>query len=176
VDGPVLLVVGSPARATRDQLERLRQAPDCAEVAIEAGGGTRGHREAVDAVRACLSAGRDCALTLAGEGGARDAGPDGSAALAAVAARAAELAGGLVLTGGETARATLQALAVRSLTLAGEIQPGIALACADCARPLPLAIKAGGFGSPDALLACRRAMRREETVASDTEKGTASAR
>ena len=152
---PVLLVVGSPASATRAQLEQLRATGDVHEIVI--GGEAEGDR--AESLRECLRAGRDCALTLKSGTGARDHGREGTSRLGSIAAAAAELAGGLVLTGGETARAVLEAMSVRGLELECEVQPGIPLGFTDNSRRLPVAVKAGGFGDESALLACRRAMR-----------------
>lgn len=75
------------------------------------------------------------------------------AALAEVAARldARRAFDALVLTGGETARAVLRALGARTIQLAGQSQPGIPLGRLDRPSPLPVALKAGGFGDRDAL-------------------------
>ncbi len=160
-DGPLLLVVGSPAAATRAQLRRLHGEPDLVEVC--AAGVDLATASA--AVRDALRCGCDCVLTLGGdadEAGERDAGRAGTETLAAVAAAAAEAAGGLVLTGGETARAVLGAISARALTLERELEPGIALAHTDAPASLAVALKAGGFGGDDALVACRSAMKQEQ--------------
>lgn len=75
------------------------------------------------------------------------------AALADVAARLAARRAfdTLVLTGGETARAVLRALGARTIPLTGQPQPGIPFGCLDRPWPLPVALKAGGFGDRDAL-------------------------
>jgi D-threonate/D-erythronate kinase len=59
----------------------------------------------------------------------------------------------LVLTGGETAAAVLDAAGVRVLGVAGEIKPGLPL-CRSVDRPdFPdLVTKSGGFGPPDTLV------------------------
>jgi uncharacterized protein YgbK (DUF1537 family) len=57
----------------------------------------------------------------------------------------------LVLSGGDTAVAAIRALGAIRLTVAREIEPGIALAVMDGPHPLPIVTKAGGFGSPAAL-------------------------
>lgn len=74
-------------------------------------------------------------------------------ALAEVVARLAarRALDALVLTGGETARAVLRALGARTLLLAGQSQPGIPLGRLDRPWPLPVALKAGGFGDRDTL-------------------------
>ncbi len=156
---PLLLVVGSPSAATGRQLERLRREPDLTEVILDqAAGDSSAVNEARAAVAEILERGCDCALTLSGGGGAREAGRAGTRRLADVAG-AAELCGGLVLTGGETARAVLESMALAGLTLARELRPGIALGYTDGPSSLPVAVKAGGFGDDDALVACREAMR-----------------
>ena len=59
----------------------------------------------------------------------------------------------LVLTGGETAAAVLDAAGVRALNVAGEVLPGLPL-CRSIDRPdFPdLVTKSGGFGPPDTLV------------------------
>ncbi len=60
---------------------------------------------------------------------------------------------GFVLTGGETAAIALDHLAVDSITIAGEIQPGIpgAVLAGGTGDGLPVVTKAGGFGDPAAI-------------------------
>jgi D-threonate/D-erythronate kinase len=58
----------------------------------------------------------------------------------------------LVLTGGETARAVLLALGTATIALAGQPEPGVPLGLLDRPWPLPVALKAGGFGDRDTLI------------------------
>jgi uncharacterized protein YgbK (DUF1537 family) len=60
---------------------------------------------------------------------------------------------GLVLTGGDTARAVLAVLGCTSLDVTAEVAPGIpAMRLRDGrAAGLPVVVKSGGFGEPDAL-------------------------
>jgi uncharacterized protein YgbK (DUF1537 family) len=60
---------------------------------------------------------------------------------------------GFVLTGGETAAIALENLAADSITIAGEIQPGIpgAVLSGGTGDGIPIVTKAGGFGDPAAL-------------------------
>jgi uncharacterized protein YgbK (DUF1537 family) len=67
--------------------------------------------------------------------------------------------GALVLTGGETARAVLQALGIRALWLASEVEPGVPLSVALASRPIPIITKAGAFGDRNTLARCRAALR-----------------
>src|SRR5216684_1815033 len=62
-------------------------------------------------------------------------------------------AGAVVLIGGDTARAVLEALSVDALRVRGHVIPAIPWGEAEIAgRSLLVATKAGGFGAPDALL------------------------
>lgn len=159
-DGPLLLVLGSPAAATRAQLRRLSETPAVVHVAItDAPRGGPSSAELTESVLGALRSGRDCALSLALETGERERGRAGTRQLATVSAAAIELAGGLVLTGGETARAVLEAIPGSGVSLQREVAPGIAFGWTDPPVSLPVALKAGGFGDEHALMTCRRVMR-----------------
>ncbi|CUJ76139.1 Uncharacterized protein conserved in bacteria [Achromobacter sp. 2789STDY5608633] len=80
------------------------------------------------------------------------------AAVLAALARQATLAlarhrfDGLIATGGDTLAALLDALAIDTFTLTCELAPGFPAGTAACAgRQLAIAMKAGGFGGPEAL-------------------------
>lgn len=64
---------------------------------------------------------------------------------------------GLVIVGGQTARATLLALDVRELDVVGELEPGIAL-CTD-ARVRPIVTKSGSFGDDATLHRIHQSLR-----------------
>ncbi|MPW22773.1 hypothetical protein GCT13_39740 [Paraburkholderia sp. CNPSo 3157] len=67
--------------------------------------------------------------------------------------------GGLVVTGGETARRIIDALPAVSLRVCREIMPGVPLAEVQTAKGrFPLITKAGGFGDDDALVTCIRTL------------------
>ncbi|MCP3728113.1 4-hydroxythreonine-4-phosphate dehydrogenase PdxA [Paraburkholderia sp. CNPSo 3272] len=67
-------------------------------------------------------------------------------------APAAEHAGGLIATGGETARALLSTMGIESLEVVEEIERGVPLLAATYGgRTLPVVTKAGGFGQPETL-------------------------
>ncbi len=125
---PILIVAGSPHPATRGQLDLLAGRADVSVLApsrLEAGSDP-GRRRAV--------AGR----------------------LAADARRAIERArpGTLVLTGGETAIAVVEALQAAGLRLAGEVEPGLAAGTLSGGPfdGLVTITKAGGFGDPHTLV------------------------
>ena len=71
--------------------------------------------------------------------------------------------GALVATGGDTARAILDAWDIQRLTLLGEVEPGLPYSVATCGnREILVLTKAGGFGTRDTLLRCREFLRRRE--------------
>ncbi|HEY1760327.1 MAG TPA: four-carbon acid sugar kinase family protein [Bryobacteraceae bacterium] len=82
-----------------------------------------------------------------------------AAALAETIARSPERIGGLVLTGGETARAVLSRLGIAALRVVGEVETGVPIMIAEGSRPLPVVTKAGDFGDRETLVACRAALR-----------------
>jgi uncharacterized protein YgbK (DUF1537 family) len=125
--GPALVVVGT--RAAAAQLEALLARPGCAGVPA----GPRAGEEA----RAALARGEDAVV-------------HGEAAPAADLERAVEHAAGLVLTGGETARAVCDRVGVTAIELVREIEPGVPLGRAG---DLGIVTKAGAFGGPATL--CR---------------------
>ena len=83
--------------------------------------------------------------------GATAAGELVERALATLAKRL--VAGGvgrLIVAGGETAGAIVQALGIQKLQIGGEIDPGVPWTWAESAHgPIHLALKSGNFGAPD---------------------------
>jgi uncharacterized protein YgbK (DUF1537 family) len=55
----------------------------------------------------------------------------------------------LVVAGGETSGAVVQALDVQSLRIGPQIDPGVPWTLANGAPPVALALKSGNFGTPD---------------------------
>lgn len=85
--------------------------------------------------------------------GAGTSGPTVAARLADGVLRHAGAVKTLVLTGGETAAALLDAAGIGLLTVEGEILPGLPVCHAIGAAGFPALItKSGGFGAPDTLL------------------------
>ncbi|MGF6528722.1 four-carbon acid sugar kinase family protein [Variovorax sp. PvP013] len=74
-------------------------------------------------------------------------------------------AAGLVLTGGETARAMLEQLGIARLRVLGETEPGVALSCSMATRPQYVVTKAGAFGDAGSLARAREAIRSRSTAA-----------
>ena len=75
--------------------------------------------------------------------------------LAALVAPFAARIGALVSTGGETARAVLQAVGASGLRLIREVETGVPLSMIEGWQPIPMITKAGAFGTRDTLHHCR---------------------
>ena len=153
--GPVLIILGSLPRATEVDLSALRSVLRVVPVEVDAlalaHGGVRAGLvidQAATAVARALRVGADTALFAGGSAPTLGGLPARIAAgLAGVARRALGdvRAGGVVLTGGHTARAVCDALEIARIDLVGEIEPGVALGRAvDSA--LDVVAKAGTFG------------------------------
>src|SRR5699024_7616869 len=164
--GPSLVVVTSLHSSTREQVACLSaepgtrvERPGTADLADEAAwqAWSRTVLERFDphAPRLALVApeDRDRALSPA----------DVSRRLGGLAARIAEehTLSGLVVTGGDGARALTTQLQARAIALTGEVAPGIPIGTVSGGPRHGLAIvtKAGGFGSPTALLDAADAVR-----------------
>lgn len=137
----VLVVVGSRHVASRAQLDRLT-----AGRAIEAA--------ASDAIIAIARS-----LDRYGWAAATDSSTDSSAMeserrLAALTAQlvSAGSVDALIVTGGATAGAMLRRLGTDRIDILSEPEPGVIVGRAHDTSRLTLALKAGGFGDPDALV------------------------
>jgi uncharacterized protein YgbK (DUF1537 family) len=131
--GPALVVVGTQAAAA--QLEVLLGRAGLTGIPA----GPRMGEEA----RMALARGEDAVLY-------------GEAAAGADLVRAIEHAAGLVLTGGETARAVCDGVGVTAIELIREIEPGVPLGRAG---DLGIVTKAGAFGDPGTLSRAVEAIR-----------------
>ncbi|MGE4481589.1 four-carbon acid sugar kinase family protein [Acidocella sp.] len=163
--GPVLFVVGSMSGVSHGQVTHLTAAGGLQTLVIpphvlRAGEGYAEWTAALRALDEALSAGQDVVVQLGMEEHV-DVG-EGLAlcrALSWLVAPFAARIGGLVSTGGETARAVLMAFGAAGLRLRSEIEPGVALSVteggASGPHGLPVITKAGAFGHPDTLLRCR---------------------
>lgn len=128
-DGPAIILAGSLSEVTRAQIERFE--PRCS---LDEFDGFRGE-------------------TILVHSGERDGRTPGEieAALARIA-REAVAAGArrIVVAGGETSGAVVQALGVCALAVGEEIAPGVPwMASVDHDPPLAFALKSGNFGGPD---------------------------
>ena len=162
----VLTVVGSLSDVARRQV-----------ACLEASAGTRVHRlGAADlrdrpagdanpapwalAIGAELSLGLDPVLCIeAGDNADPAEGPLLARHLGRHLATALDSAAGLVLTGGETARAMLAQLGITRLQVLDEVEPGVVLSGSVCGRGRTIATKAGAFGDAGSLERARQAVR-----------------
>jgi len=150
--GGWLIVAGSRHPATRAQVDAL-------EASGLAGARLDSAREPdLAKVVAALRAGKPAFLSI--NTGLEGAAQDIAARLAGAAKRVlAEVSPALlVLTGGDTARAVMRALAARRLELTGAPSSGLALGrlVVDSTLMIPILTKAGGFGTPDLFVALAR--------------------
>jgi D-threonate/D-erythronate kinase len=163
--GPTLFIVGTPASVSRQQARILEATADIA--AFHTTPAAISNSSTVHAwIVQSLQSGRDVLLTLAGNEHHSRYEPQGlPREFSELLASCAQLVGGIVLTGGETARAVLDALGIDRLRLLGEVEAGVPFLVADrWVRSLPVITKAGAFGSPQALIRCREFLRGLERV------------
>jgi|SRR5579871_295431 len=165
--GPTLCVVGSLAGLSRNQAAVLSERGDVVVVTLRpqwllGGPGTQKWCGSDEQIRSGLSAGCDVLVVIGAEDRLNpDMAPRLASALACLLAPCCAGIGGLVVTGGETARAVLSAVGVRFLVPVREVEPGIPLALASTAdgERLPVITKAGAFGDSNTLVRCRDALR-----------------
>jgi len=160
---PILILVGSPALAAQGQATEIARQGDVTTIAVHAdtllaGEASLAWREAAGRIDATLAGGRDTCVVL--ERDRESAGaihPALARAFGRLTARPGPI-GALVATGGETARAALEARGVTRLRVVAEVEPGIPACVTDGPRPLRVVTKAGGFGDAGALARTRAAL------------------
>jgi uncharacterized protein YgbK (DUF1537 family) len=135
---PMLLVVGSYSKVSRGQVEAFERALPESVVAADR------------AKQALASTG--LALVHLSFDDAAQPSRGNIATLAAQLREAASMCGTLVMTGGDTARAMLEALGVEEIFIEGELEPGVAVSAPVEPHGFRAVIKAGGFGDERALL------------------------
>jgi uncharacterized protein YgbK (DUF1537 family) len=135
VDGPAIVLAGSLSDATRAQIARFRPSVTIEEYAGYAG---------------------DAVLVHSGE--RDDRAPHEIEQQLAQIAKDAVAAGArrLVVAGGETSGAVLQALGIRTLAVGEEIAPGVPWMTTLEEPRLSFALKSGNFGGPDFFLEALR--------------------
>jgi len=159
--GPTLFVVGSPSSVSRAQVEVLAASSGTVTLNIPPDILLAGEPSPAScayglALRQALSEGRDVAVLPGAEfRHGRTTGQLLSAALARMVEPYADRIGALVATGGESARAVLEAWGIHRLRLVTELETGLACSVTEgWRRQLPVLTKAGAFGTPQALLHC----------------------
>jgi 4-phospho-D-threonate 3-dehydrogenase / 4-phospho-D-erythronate 3-dehydrogenase len=160
-NGPTLFVIGSMSSVSQKQIRKLETASTITMVALSPQVLLTGPQSSLCAeytleLTRLLQTGRDVLVSLAMDrpldhGKSRAL----SKALGAMLAPLSCTIGALVASGGETARAILDALDVKSLRVIEEIEPGLPFSVTKrWSRQLPILTKAGAFGDPHTLLRC----------------------
>jgi D-threonate/D-erythronate kinase len=163
--GPVLVVVGSLSSVSRAQARHLARQPGVEPIPVlpevlREGDAHPGWQAAVAAIATALDRNDDVVLMIGAET-SQDLSEGWRLcdALARLVLPLADRLGGLVATGGETARAVLTALGAVGLRLMCETEPGVVLSTVEGGRALPVITKAGAFGTPETLEHCRAVLR-----------------
>ncbi|WP_448191046.1 four-carbon acid sugar kinase family protein [Azospirillum sp. sgz301742] len=162
---PVLTIVGSLSGVARAQAQELARVHGVRSLCIDPhllrlGPGTAEWGHAERDLREALASGDDLLLmTETGPSADLREGHTLAVALGRLVHEQAPRIGGLIMTGGETARAVLAALGIGAIRLLGEVEPGVPLGLAEGARSIPLITKAGAFGTPETLVRCRERLR-----------------
>jgi uncharacterized protein YgbK (DUF1537 family) len=179
--GPVILVSGSASPTTHRQIRRFETEPRTFSLPIDAreivgGGFGTGESRYLGLAQAAINAGDDLAVYLMST-------PDNVAAtqqlgasrgldtlalsnlvVTALASLAAQVVranpiSGLLLTGGDTAKATCAALGANAMQLFTEVEPGVPIGELIGPNPVRVVTKAGAFGTDDVLNRARRILR-----------------
>jgi uncharacterized protein YgbK (DUF1537 family) len=162
--GRSAILAGSCSEATRGQI-RAARAAGVPAIALDPEALASGHRQAQDVVREALSApGSGPVLVYSSadpsEVATAQAALGRDRAGAVVEAAMAEIARGmveggvtrLIVAGGETSGAVVTGLAITSLEIGPEIDPGVPWTRSLGEAPLTLALKSGNFGAEDFFL------------------------
>jgi uncharacterized protein YgbK (DUF1537 family) len=164
--GPTLFVVGSLSSVSREQAKLLAASPGVVDICISANILMEGEHSPEwlrhqRTLHHALDAGSDTVVWLHPELRVEnEKGPLLTAALGRLAAQCPGRIGALVATGGESARAVLDAWGIARLHILGQLEPGLPLSVTEgWTRQLPVLTKAGGFGTPQTLLHCRQFLR-----------------
>jgi 4-hydroxythreonine-4-phosphate dehydrogenase len=156
VHGPALFVVGSPAEASRQQSGELANS-NISVFALRPSDLDGDSQRHATEISARLRDGHDVLIHFdSGQAALANHGRELVQALARALAPCRNNVGTLFATGGETARAILDAWRIPQFRLLGEIEPGLPYGIAHCGgRELLILTKAGAFGSRQTLLRCR---------------------
>ena len=166
-EGPVLTLVGSMSGVSGKQATYL-----CEQAGIDAlvvppqalrdGAYHAAWIASQQSIAECLMAGRDLLVSIGRDEAFDPAeGPQLSTALAQLVLPYFAHVGGLIATGGETARAMLAAAGIGALTLKREVEAGVPLSETTTGPTRRIATKAGAFGTEAALWLAWQAMRQD---------------
>jgi uncharacterized protein YgbK (DUF1537 family) len=162
-DGPVLFVIGSASRTTRQQVATLLSCSDIHGIVVPPevlldGPGRPEWEAFTSELCDALALGEDVILVCGFEPveDPMDR-PRLSHALGQMAAARHGQVGALVASGGETARKVLDQWGVSTMQLHGELEQGVPVSSTilEGGRQLIVATKAGDFGQMDTLLHCQ---------------------
>lgn len=162
--GAVLVVVGSVAAASVIQLEALLTRPGGVAIAVDPvaliDSPTATAAQAEKAATAALAGGDDAIvhLTPGAPRLGREMAPRIADGLALATGPAVPLAAGLLLTGGETARALCDRAGLSAIELVAEVEPGVPLGHVG-SPPKTVVTKSGAFGHPGTLTAALDAIK-----------------
>jgi len=160
IRGRRAVLAGSCSPATRSQLDRARRHWPCLDldpVRLARGGADEAlawaaERAADTPIIICSSAAPEQVTRVQARLGPR-AGEIVEAAFGRIARGLLEIGvGQLVVAGGETSGAVVEALGIRALRIGPEIDPGVPWCETIAGPPLALALKSGNFGAEDFLL------------------------
>jgi uncharacterized protein YgbK (DUF1537 family) len=172
-DGAILLICGSLSEVTHRQAAAFAAQPGVVTVRVDpvALAGTRSEHPEFERCRRTVSAAlrdrSDCALVVGTQAVlSADAAQHIAGALGQMGADLVRQyqPGGLILTGGETARAVCQAAGVTGIDLFEEVEPGVPLGRLIGKTQLPAVTKAGAFGSDQALVHARERLHELQTA------------
>ncbi len=149
--GGILVAVGSLAEASRSAATYLARSGRVRHSALSpdllfAGNGMELENR-VSAIVADIASGQDVLVEIAlTERPNLTKGRELAAQFASALKPVTALAGGLIVTGGDTAAAMLEAFDIRGIRLAGEVESGVPLGLTVGPFSLPIVTKAGAFG------------------------------
>jgi D-threonate/D-erythronate kinase len=180
---PNLAVVGSASQVTRGQVATLLEQTGVRSVRVDSRRVVEGEQargleleRCLTEATAALCSGSDVVLEVAStrtdiattQALGQLRGLDGSQVAATIVECLAELThgivestavGGLMLTGGATARAVCDRLGARGILIVSEVEPGIPLARLVGAHEMAIVTKAGGFGEDGVLVRANQILR-----------------
>lgn len=166
-EGPVLTLVGSMSGVSGRQASYLCEQAGIDALVVPPQALRDGARHAAwiasqQSIAECLMAGRDLLVSIGRDDAFDPAeGPQLSTALAQLVLPYFAHVGGLVATGGETARAMLAAAGIGALKLKREVEAGVPLSETTTGPTRRIATKAGAFGTEAALWLAWQAMRQD---------------
>jgi uncharacterized protein YgbK (DUF1537 family) len=161
---PILIVVGSASSVSHTQFDVLEEEQGVMSLSIlpsvlrESSVHERVQTYA-QTLDLALASGSDVAVAIRGGEIDLEEGPQLAAALAKLIAPRLSQVGGLIVTGGETARAILEQVGITGLRMQGEIEPGVPVGRSIGNIAIPVITKAGAFGDHTTLKRCLAILR-----------------